>query len=43
MAIETFTCNGAFVMIILKKLQTEIFEHLGITNDPKKKVEKRLD
>jgi hypothetical protein len=36
LAIETFTGNGDFLMIILKKLQTEIFEHLGIANVNKK-------
>jgi hypothetical protein len=36
LAIETFTGNGAFVVTVLKKLQTEIFEHLGISNVPKK-------
>jgi hypothetical protein len=35
-AIETFTGNGAFIVTILKRLQMEIFEHLGISNDPKK-------
>jgi hypothetical protein len=42
LAIETFTGNGAFVVIILKKLQTEIFEHLGIVNN-NKKVDEHLD
>jgi hypothetical protein len=41
-AIEFFTGNGAFVVIVLKKLQTEIFEHLGIAN-VNKKVDKWLD
>jgi hypothetical protein len=41
-AIETFTGIGAFIVTILKKLQTEIFEHLGISNVPKK-VDDRLD
>jgi hypothetical protein len=39
--IETFTRNGAFVVTVLKKMQTEIFEHLGITNNHKK-VDERL-
>jgi hypothetical protein len=34
-AIETFTGNGAFIVTVLNRLQTEIFEHLGILNDPK--------
>jgi hypothetical protein len=42
LAIETFTENGAFIVIILKKLQTDIFEHLGITN-VNKKVDEQLD
>jgi hypothetical protein len=41
-AIEMFTGIGAFVVTVLKKLQTEIFEHLGISNDPKK-VDNCLD
>jgi hypothetical protein len=36
LAIETFTGNGAFIVTALKKLQTDIFKHLGISNDPKK-------
>jgi hypothetical protein len=35
-AIETFTGNGAFIVTVLKRLQTEILEHLGISNAPKK-------
>jgi hypothetical protein len=35
-AIETFTGNGAFIVTVFKKLQMEIFEHLGISNTPKK-------
>jgi hypothetical protein len=34
--IETFTGYRAFAVTVLKKLQTEIFEHLGIANDHKK-------
>jgi hypothetical protein len=41
-AIEIFTGNGAFVVTVLKKLQTEILEHLGILNVPKK-VNDHLD
>jgi hypothetical protein len=41
-AIETFTGNGAFMVTVLKKIQTEIFEHLGIVNGHKK-VDERLD
>jgi hypothetical protein len=41
-AIETFTGNGAFIVIILKKLPREIFERLDITNF-NKKVDERLD
>jgi hypothetical protein len=42
-AIETFTGNRASVVIVLKnKLQTEIFEHLGITH-VNKKVDEQLD
>jgi hypothetical protein len=35
-AIEAFTGNRAFIVTVLKRLQTEIFEHLGISNTPKK-------
>jgi hypothetical protein len=40
--IETFTGSGAFIVMVLKKLQMEIFEHLGISNAPKK-VDDQLD
>jgi hypothetical protein len=36
LAIETFTGNRAFIVTALKKLQTDIFKHLGISNNPKK-------
>jgi hypothetical protein len=35
-AIETFTGNGAFVVTVLKRIQTEIFEHLGISKPPRR-------
>ena len=35
-AIETFTGSEASTMIVLKRLQTEVFEHLGIANDYRK-------
>jgi hypothetical protein len=41
-AIETFTGSGATTVIVLKRLQTEVFEHLGISND-NTKVADRLD
>jgi hypothetical protein len=41
-AIETFTSSGATTVIVLKRLQTEVFEHLGISND-NTKVADRLD
>jgi hypothetical protein len=42
-AIETFTGgSGATTVIVLKRLQTEVFEHLGISNDDTK-VAGRLD
>jgi hypothetical protein len=41
-AIETFTGSGATTVIVLKRLQTEVFEHLGIANDYRK-VDERLD
>jgi hypothetical protein len=41
-AIETFTGSGATTVIVLKRLQTEVYEHLGITNDSTK-VADRLD
>jgi hypothetical protein len=41
-AIETFTGSGAITVIILKRLQTEVYEHLGISND-NTKVADRLD
>jgi hypothetical protein len=41
-AIETFTGSGATTMIILKRLQTEIFQHLGLSNN-KTKVTEYLD
>jgi hypothetical protein len=41
-AIETFTGSGATTVIVLKRLQTEVLEHLGISND-NMKVADRLD
>eukprot|EP00557_Chaetoceros_sp_GSL56_P012168 CAMPEP_0176484630 /NCGR_PEP_ID=MMETSP0200_2-20121128/4560_1 /TAXON_ID=947934 /ORGANISM="Chaetoceros sp., Strain GSL56" /LENGTH=472 /DNA_ID=CAMNT_0017881123 /DNA_START=218 /DNA_END=1637 /DNA_ORIENTATION=- len=41
-AIETFTGSGATTVLVLKRMQTEVFEHLGIANDFAK-VEERLD
>ena len=32
-AIESFTGSGATTIAVLKRLQTEVFEHLGIGND----------
>mmetsp|Transcript_17197 Transcript_17197/g.32552 ORF Transcript_17197/g.32552 Transcript_17197/m.32552 type:complete len:470 (+) Transcript_17197:1371-2780(+) len=41
-AIESFTGSGATTVIVLKRLNMEVFEHLGISNDSTK-VEQRMD
>ena len=41
-AIETFTGSGATTVIVLKRLNTEVFEHLGIVSDHTK-IEQRMD
>ena len=41
-AIKTFTGSGATMVIVLKRLQMEVFEHLGIANK-QTKVADRLD
>jgi hypothetical protein len=42
-AIETFTGSSATMVIVLKRLQTEVFEHLGISNNNDTKVAEQLD
>ena len=36
LAIESFMCSGATTITVLTRLQTEVFKHLGIGNDPLK-------